>query len=182
MHNLLSLPVPKAQCYKDHKPLELTHGLYVYGGNALRPVIHNADIYIDLDGGNNREIYPWDNHSGFIFTIQNSGVPVSVSKFKKLIVWTAVQIREGKKVHIGCVGGHGRTGLVLSALVNHMMGLSDSTMYVRDNYCSKSVESARQVNWLFRKFGIQKVKPTLNLRRLELCSDVQSYPVYNIND
>ena len=36
--------------------------------------------------------------------------PSNVARFKKLVTWVCTQLQDGKTVHIGCIGGDGRTG------------------------------------------------------------------------
>ena len=67
---------------------------------------------------------------------------------------------DNKRVHVGCIGGHGRTGLVLSALVAQMTGMPDPISYVRKHYCTKAVESTEQVTFLTKHFGAAKVEPS----------------------
>jgi protein-tyrosine phosphatase len=66
-------------------------------------------------------------------------VPKSPKDFKALVAWTKTQLEEGKKVHCGCVGGHGRTGTFLAALCSEF-GEKDAVTYVRQNYCKNVVE------------------------------------------
>ena len=61
------------------------------------------------------------------------------------------------RLHCGCIGGHGRTGTFLAALVTEMSGEKDSISYVRDNYCHRAVESTCQIDFLAEHFGITKV-------------------------
>jgi hypothetical protein len=85
-------------------------------------------------------------------------------EFKKLIAWLDEQLSSGLKVHVGCVGGHGRTGTVLSALVAARIARGveiavdgDVIGYVRTNYCKKAVETAAQVEFLVQHYGVKSV-------------------------
>jgi hypothetical protein len=156
-------------CWEDHQPLKI--GKYkIYGGSCIAPLIKNADVYIGLDRGMERMIveYPWNPSNKkkevveVYFPITDMQVPTgkNLEEFKKMIVWTAEQLVLGKKVHVGCIGGHGRTGTFLAALVKHMLGIEDAITYVRENYCKKAVESESQIQFLHKEFGIKTVAAT----------------------
>ena len=49
----------------------------------------------------------------------------------------------GKKVYVGCMGGIGRTGLMLSLLAK-AFGVEDPVAYVRKHYYSHAVETKEQ--------------------------------------
>lgn len=149
------------RCYESHPPLPLKDGLIIYGGSCSTPIIHDADVYVGFDFSMKKSSmsYPWVPGESFLFPIQDMGVPHDLAQFKKLVEWLEVQLIAKKKVHVGCIGGHGRTGLVLSVLVHNMLDMPDSTLYVREKYCEKAVESVAQVDWLFQHFGIKKVAP-----------------------
>lgn len=148
------------RCYETHKPLPLSDGLMIWGGSCSYPVIEDADIYVGFDLGIKKspKAYPWEQGESFLYYIQDMDVPKDVPSFLKLVDWIIVQLIAQKKVHLGCIGGHGRTGLVLSAIVAKMMGKKDAIQYVRDNYCHKAVETRQQVQFLVEHFGVDSVK------------------------
>jgi hypothetical protein len=67
---------------------------------------------------------------------------------------------DGKTVHVGCVGGHGRTGIVISAIVAELTGKKDAIQWVRKHYCKKAVESKAQVQFLMKHYGVTEVTGT----------------------
>jgi len=152
------------KCYNTHKPLVLpnTAAGKIYGGSCIRPIVQDADIYVGLDGGMKftKKQFPWNKGAEIYMKIVDGSVPESLEEFKKLLKYLDYQIKDGATVHIGCIGGHGRTGLVLAALVKLMLGQEDAIQYVRDHYCKRAVESQQQVDWLHKNFGIKKQKPT----------------------
>lgn len=156
-HSTSGYKVPP-RCYESHKPLKIGQYL-IYGGSCITPAVKDADIYIGFDMGMERhpKRFPWVPGESFLFPITDMSVPSDVSLFKELIEWVSVQLIAGKKVHMGCIGGHGRTGLVMAALVKHMTGEVDAITYVRDNYCQKAVESKAQIEFLGKHFGIKAV-------------------------
>lgn len=150
------------RCYESHPPLPITVGektYVVYGGSCAHPVVEDADIYVGFDMSHRKsdKAYPWVSGESFLYYIADMHAPSDPTSFKALIEWLSVQLIAGKKVHLGCIGGHGRTGTVLAALVKHMTGMEDAITYVRENYCQKAVEAACQVRFLNEHFGIKEV-------------------------
>ena len=152
-------PQQAKRCYHSHPPLPLCDGLVIYGGSCINPAVKDADVYVGFDGGQRfQDAFPWDGKIQTHFYIQDMNVPDCPDETRQLLYWTEKKLRAGKKVHMGCIGGHGRTGLIFSALVSIMMPEIESpTEYVREHYCKKAVESAKQVEWLHKHFGIKKV-------------------------
>jgi len=161
-------------CYHTHPPLKvvippekLKNGqkdemiTYLYGGNCATPIVKDATIYVGLDYSmaDYPSMYPWnDGPIAVFFKIQDMSTPKDPDEFKKMIKWLADKVLEGEKVHVGCIGGHGRTGMVLSALVYELTGNNDAIAYVREHYCEKAVETDTQINFLHKHFGLKKVK------------------------
>ncbi len=145
------------RCYHKHPPLKLPGTeLVIYGGSCSSPAVSDADVYIGFDSsmtftGRN---YPWREGTEFLFKIRDMDVPLNPAEFKKLVSWTKGQLEAGKKVHCGCIGGHGRTGTFLAALCSEF-GEKDAIKYVRENYCYKAVESQVQVKFLQEHFGVK---------------------------
>jgi hypothetical protein len=149
-------------CYHNHPPMKLpgTESV-IYGGSCIHPVVKDADVYIGFDGGmeQTKRQFPWHPGDEVLFKIQDMSVPSDVGEFRKLVEWTALQLKLGRKVHCGCIGGHGRTGTFLAALVAEH-GEKDAINYVRQHYCQKAVESASQIKFLHDHFGVQPAKAT----------------------
>jgi hypothetical protein len=147
------------RCYEKHPALQLPGTDFViYGGSCSSPAVKDADVYIGFDHSMKltARAWPWKKGAEFLFEIQDMGVPRHPEEFQKLVKWTKKQVDAGLKVHCGCIGGHGRTGMMLSALVS-LYGEKDAISYVRQHYCPKAVESSSQVSFLKEQFGIKKV-------------------------
>lgn len=147
-------------CYKTHPAYNIFENFNVYGGNCSTPSVE-TDYYVGLDrsmrlGANS---YPWNGSQEVLFYIPNMGVPSNIKEFRKLLSWMETIILSGKSIHIGCIGGHGRTGMVLAALTKVMTGDVNATARVRKEYCKKAVESSKQVAWLKKHFDITPVPP-----------------------
>lgn len=148
------------RCYESHPPLPLPGtDLVIYGGSCSNPVVNDADVYIGFDGSMRftQRHWPWKKGSEIYFKIADMQAPDSVDEFRKLLAWTKKQLEAGLKVHCGCIGGHGRTGTFLSALVSEY-GEQDAISHVRQHYCHKAVESQVQTDFLKQHFGIMPVK------------------------
>lgn len=163
-HGTGEVPPPSksvARCYESHPPLKLGGDMVIYGGSCTRPVVKDADVYIGFDLSMASGLaYPWDGGIEVMFPITDMAAPKDPTAFRKLVEWACSQLHAGRKVHVGCIGGHGRTGTMLAALASVMLGEKDAIIYVRENYCVKAVESQAQINFLHDQFGITKVKPT----------------------
>jgi hypothetical protein len=148
-------------CADNHPALKIPGTEFViYGGSCIHPFVKDADVYIGFDWGMkySKQSYPWNaGRTEFLFQIDDMAAPRDPVEFKKLVDWTVEQLRAGKKVHCGCIGGHGRTGTFLAALVSVMSDEKDSITYVRKNYCSKAVETSGQIRFLEKEFGILPV-------------------------
>lgn len=147
-------------CYESHPPLKLPGtNLVIYGGSCSNPVVKDADVYIgfDLTMKFTERHWPWNKGAEVLFHIQDMGVPSKPEEFKKLVAWTKKKLEAGLKVHCGCIGGHGRTGTFLAALVSEY-GEQDAISYVREHYCYRAVESSEQIEFLRNHFGIKSVK------------------------
>jgi len=155
------LEAPRVRCYHSHPPLPLKDGLVIYGGSCSSPVITDADIYVGLDHmQKSHKSFPWVEGESFQFSIRDMQAPDDPYQFRCLIDWLIMQLTSQKKVHVGCIGGHGRTGTVFSALVAVMLGKEDAIDYVRKNYCAKAVESTSQISFLMKHFGVGSVSPS----------------------
>jgi hypothetical protein len=148
------------RCYESHPPLKLPGTEFViYGGSCSKPIIKDADIYIGFDSSMRQtsKRFPWKKGEEVRFLITDMSTPDDPEEFRRLVEWTKKQLAKKAKIHAGCIGGHGRTGTFLAALVSHY-GEKDAIEYVRQHYCQKAVESAKQVDYLNKHFGIKKAQ------------------------
>lgn len=70
-----------------------------------------------------------------------------------LVDWIEAKLEHGKKVDIGCMGGHGRTGTLLACLIAQMehVGSVAATEAVHARYCTHAIETDKQRDFI-RKF------------------------------
>lgn len=160
---------PVKKCTDSHPPLPLTidgQEVEIYGSSCQRPIVRDADVYISLDY--NAPVYLWEqpwyenanNQKHIRFFIEDMDIPEVTDDFRDLIDYTIDNLVEGKKIHAGCIAGHGRTGTFLAALVQTTMsdrleqeGIS-AIDYVRNSYCKKAVETLSQILFLNVEFGV----------------------------
>lgn len=151
-------------CYETHKPFLIGPNMVITGGSALEPpegtdyVVTLEEAYIDSDNAR-----PWisgDQGPIFVpFIITDFSVPKNLEEFDMMLEWVIDKIQQGYKVHIGCLGGHGRTGLVLSAL-RYKITQSDTAIDdIRSLYCSDAVETEEQEKFISELYGIPLPKP-----------------------
>lgn len=150
---------------KHKKPLKFIlqdKPVEVFGGSCHHPTIDDADVYVSLDVA--QPVYYWEqpwsekeNKQHVRFPIEDMFIPEDSHDFKSCITYLQSCLKQGKKMHVGCIGGHGRTGMVLSALVQASMadklidkkGNKMSAIdYVRDNYAREAVETVPQMLFL----------------------------------
>lgn len=150
------------KCHESHKPLAFTVGgteYAIHGGSCTCFVSTDYDVIVGLDHGMQSISmdFPWEPGTSFLYPIKDCHPPSNVKTFTKLIGWLAERVLAGDKVFVGCIGGHGRTGTVLAALMAHLNVTDDPISYVRDNYCHKAVEVSTQVDFLVKHFGAKQV-------------------------
>ena len=154
-------------CYASHKPLSVAGGKLL-GGSCIEPA-EGYDIYVGLDWAMRRDPrYPWNDPSTsqvveVYFPITDGGIPKDVVEFKKMVGWLIDQLGLGKAVHIGCIGGHGRTGLLIAALVSHVDGIGSSAAeWVRMHHCKQAIETTKQAKFLREHFGVAELTGSQN--------------------
>ena len=124
------------KCWRSHKPLPITvkgKTYHVQGGSCHYDPGDSIDIFLGFDLGmaSTPKAYPWNEGVEFCFPITDMCAPKEPKEFKQLIEYLAEAMLAGKNVYMGCIGGHGRTGTVLAALVTHMTGELDSIAYAQ---------------------------------------------------
>lgn len=77
------------------------------------------------------------------YPVSDGQPPKNIRQFSKLINYTVSFLKTGKTVAVSCIGGHGRTGLVLACLITK----PDPIKFIRQNYCPRAIES-----WVQEKF------------------------------
>ena len=83
--------------------------------------------------------YPWPD----------LGVPREPARFTRALQWILHQAAQGKRVEIGCAGGHGRTGTTLATmLVLQGMSPKRAVQSIRRTYCHEAIETRSQMKMI----------------------------------
>jgi hypothetical protein len=151
-----------SKCSDTHPNLLASKGMFLYGGACGYPIHKDCDVYVCLQSGSSSGLTndPWEEQHvvEIHYSINDGCAPSNTARFKKMIDYLCNQLQAGKKVHVGCIGGHGRTGIVMSAIVAQLLGEKAAISYVRKHYCQKAVESRSQVKFLMANYGVDKVE------------------------
>lgn len=78
----------------------------------------------------------------------------------KLVEWAVKKIKEGKKLDLGCFGGHGRTGTFLALLYITIEGLTatEAMKAVWARHCEQAIETYVQKKFIY-EFNGEKPPP-----------------------
>lgn len=128
----------KFQCI--HERFSLDKGL-IYGGSIFN--LKDANYYFVLAHMNIYQL-PLNVH---YYPIKNYDIP-QCSNFMNIIEKAGEYIQEGHSIFVGCLSGHGRTGLFLAMLYYYLTGEKNALYIIRKLYCHKAVESVKQLNYL----------------------------------
>lgn len=156
----------KPRCYTTHKDLSFGKKGGVLVGASCSAPRDGYDIYIGFDGGMkfNHQQFPWEKSKDsvieFQFRITDMSAPKSPAKFKKMVTWVCAQLGKGKKIHVGCIGGHGRTGMFMAAVRAEYNGDKNAGAWARQKHCVNAIESQAQINFLFKHYKIKKLAPS----------------------
>jgi len=174
-------------CHEGHPQLELGGGVLL-GASCNHPR-EGFDIYVGLDWGMARmsHQYPWEPPSKVVevyFPVTDGKAPKDTAQFKRLVLWLVEQLALGKRIHVGCIGGHGRTGTLIAALVCVVHGNPKAGEWVREHYCKSAIETKEQVEFLQAHFGLDSVVgtkegPASNYPLLSVDSAPSQWGVYD---
>jgi hypothetical protein len=158
-----SHPPPAPHCDHWLTPYTLPKGEVLYlSGNSTPTAKHKSDIeptagiYLDyywMAGLNRatvmtntalRDDCREDAMEVMYVPWKDMGV-VTVKALSIAAVWALARLKAGAKLEIGCVGGHGRTGTLLGAILVYQ-GLTgeEAVEKVRSGYCKKAIETKGQ--------------------------------------
>jgi hypothetical protein len=153
-----------------HPEITLPNGGLLTGGRDEKQQQH-ADFLLFLDDSHLRDFdfifdtagtlsryysKKFKNDRVMVYDIVDRGIPDDLEYFGKVIKTCLSYLRKGKHVHVHCIGGHGRTGMILSILIGKLTKYPDPVEWVRKNYCKKAVESLVQHNLIWELTGKSK--------------------------
>lgn len=138
-------------CHTD--PCEIYPNLFVGSGSSARVMAEDGvDVLVPL-AELNGNIWDtgWRGRILYYPIRDYSALPVDV--LGSLVQEVTGEIKQGRKVGVFCVGGHGRTGYVCAALLGVLLPHEDPIAYVREKYCNKAIESNEQITSLAEFLG-----------------------------
>lgn len=145
------------RCHETHPDLHIGGGTLI-GGNCREHRRHaDVNLYVALDASMEHPLFEIGKPipHAIYYPIQNMKIPTRPDKFAALIDIIMAGLDKGLRIHVGCIGGHGRTGTVIAAVVARL-GIApdnDAIAWVREHYCKKAVENKMQENFLVVNFG-----------------------------
>ena len=93
----------------------------------------------------------------FVYVDWPDNSTVSDSYLKAMVEQIEGLLRQGKRIELACMGSHGRTGTVLSALAcREGRSVADACAWVRKAHCTSAVETESQINQLYRLTGEER--------------------------
>lgn len=93
------------------------------------------------------QMVKFGNDKDWFFPIKDFSVPHNPEQLKNILQEVHAYACQNKLVYIGCLGGLGRTGLVLACLLK-LHGLHDPVQIVRKAYNPKAVETPAQLKFV----------------------------------
>ena len=90
----------------------------------------------------------WARH-GEVVDWPDGGIPRDQEAAARVITEAFAAAREGKRVEVGCIAAHGRTGTALACMAV-LAGVPEdrAVEWVREHYCAKAVEPPYQEPWV----------------------------------
>lgn len=164
-----SIPVP---CHEGNTKAFKKDGIQVWGGGTNHDAEpFEVDVVIDLTHGVKKSMNEWldnipdgwkskekikTNTLVLDFYLQDMSSPDNATREFWGLLWKDLKglKKKGKTLNVlvMCLGGHGRTGTVLTALLMasgyNKTVKGNPVVWLRKNYCSKAVESKRQTDYL----------------------------------
>lgn len=140
------------QCTQNHPPLQFkgVPGV-IFGSSCVAPIVE-ADLYISLD----KAARPLPGKPHIFHYIEDFSIPIDVVGFDNAVDCAIEALHKAQVVHVGCLAGHGRTGMFLAALTYKITGQKNAIDYVREKYCHKAVETQEQISFLHSHYGIKE--------------------------
>jgi protein-tyrosine phosphatase len=111
------------------------------------------------------------------YPIKDYSIPESKEKTRDLVDQIILYLKEGENILIHCVGGNGRTGLLIACLARRILGLNgpDAVQWVR-KYVPNAVERPEQTKFV-AEFLEDK---TLENEKAPISSFIEEHIVVNL--
>ena len=135
-----ALAIPYLSVYLD---AEWASAGSVWANCKGREIVKELELWRSSNGPA-AIIVPWPDY----------GV-IPPNSFMDLVIMVGSLIDEGEVVEVGCVGGHGRTGTLLAAVLGVLENVDagEAVAALRSRYCAKAVETEGQAGLLEKILG-----------------------------
>lgn len=143
--------------YKScHEPVEIIKNLTLCSKYQVLDMLREGrkpDVFVPLDSldGKIWEYLEPGEVEIFYYPVEDYGV-LDQNHMEYLVNKIIKDIKDGKKVWLFCLGGHGRTGYV-SACILGKMGIEDPIAYLWNHYCINAIESSKQIREIIDFLG-----------------------------
>ncbi|UUT40500.1 putative tyrosine phosphatase [carnivorous sponge associated iridovirus] len=105
-----------------------------------------VDIVVNLTKNDEKKIRSYRTKIKVIhFPIPDRKVPEEVREFCALVIHLTREIRKEKKIYIHCKGGHGRAGLLVSAILCYLHKITPRESFIRTSeyHATRPVHSTK---------------------------------------
>ena len=145
----------KKECHTD--PCEITKNLWIGSCWSVTDMTKNCSVIVPLSDSDGDIWDTWRGELLYVPITDYRALPIDVLTAFAMIV--VEKLQKGETVGIHCMGGHGRTGYFVSAVlwlleVPQLLGYPDPVKFIREKYCKKAIESDRQLQSLSVFTGI----------------------------
>jgi len=154
----------------------------LFGAYPTQHQIHQledwgVDIVVNLTRDDEKKIRPYTTKAKVIqFTIPDRRVPENVREFCALVIHITREIKNGRKVYIHCKGGHGRSGLLVAAILCYLHRITPRQAFVKtsDYHATRPVHSTKPKK---NEFWKQKGSPQTTEQREFVMMIFQPYKI-----
>jgi len=154
----------------------------LFGAYPTQNQIHELEewgcnLLVDLTMPNEKRVRPYKTKVQVIkFVIPDQKSPINIREFCALIIHLANRIRNGSKMYIHCKAGHGRSGVLVSAILCYLYKITpeQSFQLTSKYHATRSVHARRpKMNEYWKSVG----SPQTDEQRLFVKSLFQVYTV-----
>jgi protein-tyrosine phosphatase len=113
-----------------------------------------VETVVNLTRDNEKKIRPYRTKAKVIqFIIPDRRVPEDVREFCALVIHLTREIKNGRKIYIHCKGGHGRSGLLVAAILCYLHKITPKNSFIMTSeyHATRPVHSTKPKNNEFWK-------------------------------
>ncbi|MGL4813964.1 MAG: protein-tyrosine phosphatase family protein [Enterobacter sp.] len=121
-----------------------------------------VNLIIDLTKLDEKNIKKYQTNVDVVhFPISDNNIPENKEQFYNLVVYISKQIKDGKKIYIHCKGGHGRSGILVSALLCYIYNITPNESFKKTSeyHSTRPIHARRsKMNEFWKKKGSPQTK------------------------